>query len=73
MKKAVRLEDDFLILDPFFEYPIELDRIDTPEKAQWWLDHLGGKVWFSADMKTDMINLLRRHFGYELGDIARTA
>ncbi|MDD4195522.1 MAG: hypothetical protein PHT96_03790 [Syntrophorhabdaceae bacterium] len=74
MKKVVRIERHHLTIQVTrsFDYPIPLSELGSPEKLRWWLDHLGGKVWFSAGMKTDMIGLLRQHFGYELSDIART-
>ena len=43
-----------VVLAPLYEYEIELDRCDSPEKLLAWAFHLSGKRW--------MNRRLLRHF-----------
>ncbi len=72
MKQDVRIKGHRLTIQVTrsFDYPIYLNELDKPEKVRWWLDHLSEKRWFSDGIKARMINLLQRHFGYRLGNIA---
>ena len=49
-------------------YPIELTRIDTPIKAYQWIIHLLEKNWLTREVLFDLVDVLQRHFGYNLHD-----
>ena len=47
-------------------YEIELNRINTPRKACFWLVHLLEKGWITPGQLLAMVHQLEDHFGYSL-------
>jgi len=50
----------------FNYYPIEWNRLDSPEKLVRWIRHLTGKLWFSPDMCHALICVVAEHFDWRL-------
>jgi len=42
---------------PGYQYAINLDRLDLPEKVLSWVAHMGRKTWVTAEMLSDFIEL----------------
>lgn len=70
MRKGIYITHDSLVVNVRYPYTIELDRIDTPIKAYQWLVHLLEKNWITREVLFDMVDVLQRHFGYNLHDFA---
>jgi hypothetical protein len=66
IKKGISIIDDSLVLNIRYPYYIELSRIDTPIKVYQWVIHLLEKEWVSRELLFDMVDILERHFGYDL-------
>lgn len=48
------------------DYPVALDRIDTPEKLVVWLHHLAEKLWFDGLTCRELVEKVSDHFGWSL-------
>ena len=66
LAREVYIEGGELILHVQSEYPIGLDRIDTPLKMMWWFHHLAGKGWFTAEHGSRMIELMAPRMGLKM-------
>ena len=62
-KRLAWIEADQLLLmvQDNYEYPIDLDRIDTPQKVLGWLMHLGEKDWFTTEHMNEILGTLILH------------
>ena len=69
-RKGVYIQGDYLVLNIRFPYEIELDRIDTPIQAYEWIIHLIEKNWVTREVLRSMVDVLQKHFGYNLHDFA---
>jgi hypothetical protein len=51
-----------------YEYWIELERINTPERFLGLLNHIGRKTWAGAtpDRVAELITLIARHFAWNI-------
>lgn len=49
-----------------YDYHIEADRIDTPEKLLRWLIHLFGKTWMTTRRATILAETCAKIFGYQI-------
>lgn len=58
---------EWLVLNLPHEYPIESGRIDTEHKLLWWVDHLCGKPWMTAEAVGVLIGLVAERNGFERG------
>jgi len=66
MRKGIYITKDALVLNIRYPYDIDLDRIDTPTKAHFWIVHLLEKRWITRKMLWEMAVKLQEHFGYNL-------
>lgn len=71
--KGVYIDDRYLVLNIEYEYLIELNRINTPTKAYQWIVHLLEKNWITREVLFKMVDVLQKHFGYNLHDFSQTA
>ncbi len=71
MKEEVCIKDGCLIFNVAYEYPIELERINTTLKAYQWIMHLLGKSWITKEILSKMVLLLEKHFDYNLRDFSQ--
>lgn len=72
-KKGVYIEGNYLVLNIRYPYDIQLSRIDTPTKAHEWVIHLMEKNWITREILFEMVDLLEKHFGYSLHNMAEAA
>lgn len=40
-------KDNTVYIGPYFQYPIDLDRIKTPLNLLGWVEHISSKTWVS--------------------------
>ena len=58
---------EWLVLNLPHEYSIESGRIDTEHKLLWWVDHLCGKPWMTAEALGVLIERVAERNGFERG------
>ncbi len=68
---TVQLDDDGCVMihvegNPAWEYWIEPDRIDTPEKCIVWLLHLADKKWGTPQVLNKVAVVASNAHGYSL-------
>ncbi|MEI7639492.1 MAG: hypothetical protein WCJ37_19410, partial [Syntrophus sp. (in: bacteria)] len=53
--------DGYIIVTPDgWNYEIDLERMKTSFEAFHWLCHLQGKAWFTPQMLSDLVKVIRR-------------
>ena len=56
----------YITINAAYPYHIELSRIPDPEALVYWLEHLAGKPWMTAEIVRELIRRVYRIKGWDI-------